>query len=76
MSHNFDTFSECAIFVLWCTIFFALRLWLVAGVFFLASEDFWRMIDHSFPACLKKKKKKIVEISSRTLIPLYMLRLY
>ena len=38
------------------------------GIFFLACEDFGRMFDHSVPACTFVVE---VEISSRTLIPLY-----
>ena len=41
---------------------------LVVVAFFLACEDFGRMFDHSFPACAFFFK---VEISSRTLIPLF-----
>ena len=37
------------------------------GAFFLASEDFGRMFDYSFPACAFFE----MEISSRTLIPLF-----
>ena len=40
------------------------------GGFFLACEDFGRMFDHSFPACALFFFE--VEISSRTLIPLFM----
>ena len=39
------------------------------GGFFLACENFGRMFDHSFPACDFVFK---VEISSRTLILLFM----
>ena len=38
------------------------------GSFFLACEIFWRLFDHSFPACAFCV---CVEISSRTLIPLF-----
>ena len=40
------------------------------GGFFLACEDFGRMFDHSFPACAFFFGVE-VEISSRTLIPLF-----
>ena len=39
------------------------------GGFFLACEDFGRMFDHSFLVCAYFFSK--VEISSRTLIPLF-----
>ena len=43
------------------------------GGLFLACEDLGRLFDHSFPVwALKKKKEKKKEISSRTLIPLFM----
>ena len=41
------------------------------GGFFLVCEGFGRMFDHLFPACAFFFFK--VEISSRTLIPLFML---
>ena len=40
------------------------------GGFFLTCEDFGRMFNHSFPACAFCLFE--VEISSRTLIPLFM----
>ena len=43
------------------------------GGFFLACEDFGRVFDHSFPACaLPPPPQKKKEISSRTLIPLFL----
>ena len=44
------------------------------GGFFLACEDLGRMFDHSFPACASFFYVYFfeVEISSRTLIPLFM----
>ena len=40
------------------------------AAFFLACEDFGRMFDYSFPACVFFNFIFKVEISSRTLIPL------
>ena len=41
--------------------------------FLLSSEDFGRMLDHSFPACAFILFYFFeVEVSSRTLIPLFM----
>ena len=47
----------------------------LAGCFVLAGDNFGRMFDHSFPACaffLSFFFFYDVEISSRTLIPLFM----
>ena len=40
--------------------------------FFLAREDFWRMFEHSFPAFAFLFLYFEVEISSRTLTPLFL----